>query len=207
MSAIARSSPPVRAAAAAREVPAGRRPGWWGMMLAIVADLSTFASLIAAYYYLRFVTTATWPPPGDSLPKLTKASIMTGLLVISVVPLLLADRGLRRGSRGRMALGGLVTALLGAAFVVLEIFEYEDELATTWPTKDAYGSLFYVLTGFHLVHIMAAVVALLLFTVAAAIGRMGRAHHIVIRLFALFWYASVGVWVLIYLTLYWAVRL
>ena len=99
-----------RAAALAREVPAGRRPGWWGMVLALVSDVSAFASLLAGYYYVRFVTSAAWPPPGDPLPRLLLSSVMTGLLVVSVAPMALADRGLRAGSRGRATLGCLVTA-------------------------------------------------------------------------------------------------
>ena len=196
-----------RPAALAREFPAGRRPGWWGMVLALASDVSLFASLLAAYYYVRFVTSPIWPPAGDPLPKLAKASIMTGLLVVSVLPMAVADLGLKWGSRARLVLGGLVTALLGAAFVVLETFEWADELKGSWPTKNAYGSLFYAITGFHWVHVALGVLALLMFLVAAPAGRMHRGHHVVIRLFALYWYTSIVVWVLIYAALYWSVRL
>ena len=198
---------PARSAARTRVVSAGRRPGWWGMTLALISDVSLFASLLAGYFYVRFVTAPTWPPAGDPLPMLAKASIMTGLLVVSVLPLAYADRGLQRGSRARLALGVLVTALLGAAFVALEIAEWADELTTSWPTKDAYGSFFYTITGFHWVHIALGVLVLLMFLAAASAGRMRRGHHIVIRLFALYWYTSVVVWVLIYAALYGSVRL
>jgi heme/copper-type cytochrome/quinol oxidase subunit 3 len=196
-----------RAAALAREMPAGRRPGWWGMVLALASDVSAFASLIAAYFYVRFVTSDTWPPPGDPLPKLLLSSIMTGLLVVSVLPMALADLGLKAGSRSRLLLGAFTTALLGAAFVVLEIVEWADELKSSWPTKNAYGSLSYTLTGYHVVHIALGVLALLLLVVAALAGRVRSAHHVWVRVFALFWYSSVVVWVLLYATLYWSVRL
>jgi heme/copper-type cytochrome/quinol oxidase subunit 3 len=51
------------------------------------------------------------------------------------------------------------------------------------------------------------VLALLMFVVAAPAGRMGRGHHVVIRVFSLYWYTSVVVWVVIYAALYWSVRL
>jgi heme/copper-type cytochrome/quinol oxidase subunit 3 len=196
-----------RTAALTREMPAGRRPGWWGMWLALGADVSAFASMIAAYYYVRFVTSSTWPPPGEPLPKLLKSSIMTGLLVASAVPLLVADLGLKAGGRARLVLGALATAVLGGGFVAVEYLEYLDELKTSQPGKDAYGSLFYTLTGFHVLHIMLGVLALLLFAVAALMGRMGRRHHVVIRLFSLYWYTSIVIWVLLYAVLYWSVRL
>jgi heme/copper-type cytochrome/quinol oxidase subunit 3 len=194
-------------AALTREMPAGRRPGWWGMMLLLATDLSAFASLIASYYYVRFVTSPVWPPKGDPLPKLAKASIMTGLLVASAVPMLVADLGLKAGRRAWLVLGVVATAVLGGGFVALEYLEYLDELKTSWPSKDAYGSLFYVLTGFHVLHIMLGVLALLMFAVAGAMRRMGRHHHVTIRLFALYWYASIVVWVILYAVLYWSVRL
>jgi heme/copper-type cytochrome/quinol oxidase subunit 3 len=195
-------------AALAREVPSGRRPGWWGMVLALVADASTFASMLAAYYYVEFVDhTPSWPPPGEPLPKLAKASIVTGVLVASAIPMWFADRGLRAGSRARFLLGGLLVALCGAAFVAITFWEYADELPTTYPSKDTYASLFYAITGFHVLHIILGTLAMLMFLVAAAIGRMGRGHHIVARVFALFWYTSVVIWVLLYGALYWSVRL
>jgi heme/copper-type cytochrome/quinol oxidase subunit 3 len=198
---------PTRAAAMAREIPTPRRPGWWGLVLVLVADVGAFASLIASYYYTEFVTSHTWPPSGDPLPHLTKSTIMTCLLAASVVPMALADIGLKKGSRFRLMLGALLTALLGAGFVYVEYLEYLDELKTSWPTKDAYGSLFYTLTGFHVLHIVLGVLALLLFAVAGLMGRMGRAHHVVIRLFSLYWYTSIAVWVVLYAVLYWSVRI
>jgi heme/copper-type cytochrome/quinol oxidase subunit 3 len=194
-------------AALSREAPAGRRPGWWGMVLFLTTDVAAFASLLAAYFYLRFVASEQWPPPGDPLPKLALSSIMTGLLVVSVAPMVVADLGLKRGSRGRLLGGGVLTVLLGAAFVVLECLEYVDELQSTWPTKNAYGSLFYTITGFHLLHIILGVLALAMFLVAGAIGRLTREHHVWMRVFALYWHTSVVVWVLVYASLYGAVRL
>jgi cytochrome c oxidase subunit 3/cytochrome c oxidase subunit I+III len=177
------------------------------MVLALTSDVSAFATLIAAYFYVRFVTSDTWPPPGDPLPKLLLSSIMTGLLVVSVAPMALADLGLKAGSRPRVVLGALAAALLGAGFVVLEVFEWAEELQGSWPTKNAYGSLFYLLTGYHVVHIALGALALLLLVVAALAGRVRSAHHVWIRVLALFWYSSVVVWVLLYATLYWSVRL
>ena len=132
---------------------------------------------------------------------------MTGLLVASAVPLLVADLGLKAGGRARLVLGAAATAVLGGGFVAVEYLEYLDELKTSQPAKDAYGSLFYVMTGFHVLHIMLGVLALLMFAVAGRMGRMTKRHHVVIRLFSLYWYTSIVVWVILYAVLYWSVRL
>jgi len=199
--------PDRKTVALTREVPAGRRPGWWGMALFLVTDASSFAALIAGYYYLEFVTSRQWPPPGDPLPKLVKASIITGIIVLSCVPLAVADLGLKRGSRVRAGLGVLLTALCGLAFIAIECWEISDELASSTPQKDAYGSMFYVLLGYHLLHVMVGAAFLLLLAVAAAAGRLTARHHVTVRVFSMFWYTSAAIWVLLYLVLYWSVRL
>ena len=199
----------IKTDALVREVPGRRRrPGWWGMVMFLAADSSMFASMIAAYYYIWFVSSwqHSWPPPGDPLPKLLKASILTALMLSSVFPMAFADRGLKQGSRLRMFFGEAVVALLGAAFVVLEVFEFMDELKTTKPSSDAYGSIFYTLLGFHLAHVMLLVLFMLLLLAATVTGRLDRAHHVIVRNVALFWYASVVIWVAIYITLYWSLR-
>lgn len=196
-------------AALLREVPRPRRTGWWGMVLFLVTDSSLFASLFGTYYYLEFVTSwhTSWPPAGDPLPKLVKASILTGLMLFSVLPMLVADLGLKAGSRVRTFIGMLFVGLVGVAFAVIEVWEFSDELKTSWPSKDAYSSIFYTLLGFHLAHVMLLALYALLLVAATLAGRVTRSHHIMVRTYALFWYASVVLWSLIYLILYWSVRL
>ena len=196
-------------AALLREVPRPRRTGWWGMVLFLATDSSLFASLFGTYYYLEFVTSwhSSWPPSGDPLPKLVKASILTGLMLFSVLPMLVADLGLRAGSRVRTLIGMLFVGLVGIAFSIIEVWEFSDELTTSWPSKDAYSSIFYTLLGFHLAHVMLLALYALLLVAATLAGRVTRSHHIMVRTYALFWYASVVLWSLIYLILYWSVRL
>lgn len=194
--------------ALAREVPAGRRPGWWGMVLALTADIAAFASLLASYFYVRFVTSDTWPPPGIEEPKLLKAWIMTGLLVTSSVPLVWADLGIKKGDRGRLLAGGTLTLLMGLAFLYVQYREYGEKLAKEFhPDTNAYGSLFFTITGFHGLHVIVGCLAMTLVLIAAATGRISRSHHALVRITALYWHTVGAVWVGIFLSLYLAAQL
>ncbi|SEK69226.1 cytochrome c oxidase subunit 3 [Blastococcus sp. DSM 46786] len=196
-------------AAAAREVPAGRRPGWWGMVLALVTDVAAFAALLAAYFYIRFVTAGdNWPPGDIAEPKLLKAWIMTALLLASSAPLVFADHGIKNGRRGRMLAGVGVTVLLGVAFLVVQGLEYREKLTVEFtPQTNAYGSLFFAITGFHGLHVIVGVLALLVILVAGLAGRITHRHHAIVRITGLYWHTVGAVWVFIFGSLYLAAQL
>jgi heme/copper-type cytochrome/quinol oxidase subunit 3 len=202
------ASAATRPQALAREVPAGRRPGWWGMVLTLATDVAAFAALLAAYFYVRFVTAGNvWPPDGITEPKLLKPVIMTVLLIGSSAPLVIADLGIKRGARGRLLVGVPLAALMGAAFLFLQYQEYGEKLREFTPQTNAYGSLFFVITGFHGLHVAVGVIALALILVAALSGRITRKHHAIVRITGLYWHTVGGVWILIFASLYLAARL
>ncbi len=196
-----------RPSAVRREVPAGRRRGWWGMVLTLGTDLALFACLIASYFYLRFVTSPVWPPDGISEPKLAKPWIMTAILLGSSIPLVVADLGIKSGRRGRLLLWGSVTVLMGLAFLVLQVTEYLEKIKEFDPTTNAYGSMFFAITGFHGLHVAIAVLMLSYVLVAAATGRITQSHHTLVRVVGLYWHTVGAVWIAIFGSLYLAVHL
>jgi heme/copper-type cytochrome/quinol oxidase subunit 3 len=191
-----------RPSALARETPAGRSPAWWGMVLFLLTDLTVFAALIASYFYLRFAANPTWPPPGIEVPKLLKPAVLTGLLVSSSVPLIWADLGIKKGDRKRLIVGLLMTIALGCTFLFVQYTEYDEKLAKYKASTNAYGSLFYTLTGWHGFHVLVGVLVLVFVLAAAASGRITKHHHARVRVIALFWHTVDAVWIAIVLTVY-----
>ena len=91
--------------------------GWWGMALFLCSEVTIFGTLIATYFYLQFGV-RHWPPAGIAPEKVTDPSIATGVLVATVVPMFLAARAARMGSRGtvlRMVLVALIVQEIGRA--------------------------------------------------------------------------------------------
>lgn len=185
------------------EAPTGRTTGWWGMMLFIGTESATFAALCASYFYLRFVGSGPWPPTADTVPSLPVPSISTGVLVVSCVPMAVAVRlAARRGGRVGAWLLLALTMLAGVAFVLLTLLDFRQEYPDSTLSKDAYGSLFYSITGLHALHVAVGVVMLLVVLASIGLRRIGAGDAGPVRIVAMYWYFLAVLAVVVYLTVY-----
>src|SRR4029450_8352692 len=106
---------------------------------------------------LRFRNGPVWAPRGIATPDPGLPLIMTGILWASRIPVPVAHTGNRGGQRGGLKAGLAAGFALGAAFLVMTLgVEWPEKLDEFGPTTNAYGSLFYTLTGFHGAHVLAA---------------------------------------------------
>src|SRR5437879_6596410 len=114
------------------------------MVFLIGTEATLFALLIASYFYLRFRAGPVWPPPPIPKPKLGLVSIMTPILLLSSIPVHLAERGIQKGKQLRLRLGLLLGSLMGLTFLAMQIgLEYPDVLKEFTPRTNVYGSLFF----------------------------------------------------------------
>jgi cytochrome c oxidase subunit III len=183
------------------ETPVGRTTGWWGMLLFILTEAAMFAAFIASYYYLRFSTDGPWPPASDKLPHWIVPGIGTGILVLSCLPMLLAVRTSRRSRAVTFPLLVLVT-VAGTAFVVLQAVDYMQEYPSSTPSKDAYGSLLFTLTGLHAFHVGIGVLMMLLVLGGQLLRGLKKPQAGATRVMAMYWYFLAVLAVVIYFTVY-----
>jgi heme/copper-type cytochrome/quinol oxidase subunit 3 len=176
--------------------------GTMGMLLFILTEAALFASLIVSYFFLRFRATALWPPGGIEAPDLLLPSVMTVILLSSSIPMHIADAGIRRGSRGRLRVGLLCSFVLGTTFLVLQAFEYSESLRQFTPQTNAYGSLFFLITGFHGAHVLGALLLNLWVQIQAGRGFYHGERHTTVRNVALYWHFVDAVWIAIFSSLY-----
>ncbi|GII94535.1 cytochrome c oxidase subunit 3 [Sinosporangium siamense] len=180
----------------------GRTPAWWGMVLFVATEATLFACLLASYFYIRFSTGGEWPPGGIKDPELSKPLIMTAVLLSSSGPMVWADWAVRRGRIGQLKAGLLLTLALGAAFLGLQATEYSTKLEEfTWNTN-TYGSLFYVITGFHGTHVAVGLVMLVFIAIAAFGGKFSGRRHMRVRLVGFYWHFVDAIWLAILFTIY-----
>jgi len=185
-----------------RASPLTREPAWWGMLLLIATEAALFALLLASYFYTRFQTDGPWPPDGIADPELAKPIAMTLLLMISSFPAYLAERNARRGDQRGLVVALLATLILGSAFLALQIWEYTEKAKLFTPRTNAYGSLFYTITGLHGAHVIAGLV-LLLWTLAFALrGAFTAERHLAVQNVSLYWHFVHGVWLFVFVSLY-----
>ena len=208
MTAVARGAEGSEAAARRQpaqlaEAPAGRTTGWWGMVLFICTESATFAAFLASYYYLRFSSDGSWPPAADKLPGLLLPSVGTGALVLSCVPMWLCGRAavVRAGFRSFAML--VLTLAGGVCFLIFQVLDWRSEWPESTLSKDAYGSLFYSITGLHALHVALGLLMLLLLLAQAVVLRRDPVHQAgSIRTVALYWYFLAAIAIPVFITVY-----
>ncbi|HEY7072406.1 MAG TPA: cytochrome c oxidase subunit 3 [Acidimicrobiales bacterium] len=182
--------------------------GWWGMVFLIATEATLFALLIASYFYLRFRFGPPWPPDGIEDPKLALPLVMTVVLWSSSPCVHLAERGIRAGSQRRLRAGLAAGWVLGATFLVLTFaVEWPTTLKEFGPTTNAYGSMFFTITGFHAAHVVVGLLFSTWVQVWAWRGLYDRDRHLSVENFALYWQFVDAVWLFVLLTVYLSPRL
>ncbi len=189
------------AASAGPDAPAGSAPPSLvriGMVVWLASELMFFSGLFAAYYFLRGAD-SEWPPEGVELGT-ARAGVFTALLVASSATVHLAGHRAEAGDERGTRRWTLVTIMLGAAFLVNQGLEYAALEFTA--TDHAYGSLFYLMTGFHGAHVLGGLF-LLGTAVVVATGRTSRAPLAsTFSVASYYWHFVDVVWVAMFATIY-----
>jgi cytochrome c oxidase subunit 3 len=179
-----------------------RRTSFVGMVMALASWSMMFGSLFFAYAILR-LKAGTWPPDGVApLPRL--------LPFVNTVILFLSSCVLHRGVRAeadarRGALLGALkaTLALGSLFLVLQLAVWVPLWRSGFRIDSGiYGSIFYGLTVFHALHVLAGLVALLVLVPGARAGRLRSGAQSRVRVSAMFWHFVDAVWVVMFVAVY-----
>ena len=178
--------------------------GWWGMITLVATEAALFGYLLFAYYYLAVQHGRDWLP--RVLPGWTWSIPETVVLLASAGVVWVAERQLQEGRDSLLVAALLVVAaLLGVAFLVLEVFDWVTESFT--PYTNSYGSLFFTLTGVHFLHLFVGVLILFVLALWAALGYFDRRRTAVLMTGALYWYFVSLSWLTFFFTLYISPRL
>ena len=143
-----------------------------------------------------FTTMGPWPLP----------TINTMLLLTSGVTLTIAHHALIAGQRGKTIAWMWITVLLGASFLCVQGYEYfhaYHELNLKL-SSGAYGSTFFMLTGFHGFHVFVGMLMLLFITLRLMKGHFTPQRHFGFEGAAWYWHFVDVVWLGLYIVVYWA---
>jgi len=175
-----------------------RETGWWGLVLLLATEAALFAYLLFSYFYVASRASGVWPPGG--LPDLQLALPNTAILLASSATMWWAESAVRAGRRGRSVLGLAATLALGVVFLTIQGIEYSHARFT--PQTDAYGSLFFLVTGFHGAHVLVGIIMIALALVWTATGRAHRGRHLAVTNTAWYWHFVDVVWLVVFTSLY-----
>jgi cytochrome c oxidase subunit I+III len=177
---------------------------WWATMCMMVIEGMVFALVIMSYIYLKG-RSPHWPPSGPP-PRLLWGTLNTAILLISCVPNALAKKAAERFDLKQVRLWLAVCLLFAVAFNVVRFIEFSG-LNVRWDTN-AYGSVVWVLMGFHTVHVItdfldSTVLAALIFTGTD----INERRFVDVSENAMYWYFVVFTWLPIYAVVYFAPRI
>ena len=156
---------------------------------------------------------ATWPTNGpagvggefETIPAFGLPAINTAILLTSGVTITIAHHALKAGNRGVLKIFLALTFLLGFAFVGLQAEEYIHayrELNLTLGSG-VYGSTFFMLTGFHGLHVTIGAIMLLVIWLRVMRGHFTPTHHFAFEATAWYWHFVDVVWLGLFIFVYW----
>jgi cytochrome c oxidase subunit 3 len=196
----------------------------WGMGWFIFSEVMFFGALFFALFYIRLFTVpelgdtqllwpdyhATWPTAGPGvnkefspMPAWGIPAVNTLILLSSGATVTWAHWGLKKNNRTQLKIGLILTILLGALFISLQIHEYRT--ADFDFQTGIYGATFFMLTGFHGAHVTLGAIML-----AVILGRVYAGHFTPERHFAFeavswYWHFVDVVWLLLFVFVYWLI--
>jgi cytochrome c oxidase subunit 3 len=193
----------------------------WGkamMWIFLLSDTFIFSCFLTSYMNVRISSPVPWPNPsevfaltmfGQSIPLILIA-IMTFVLITSSGTMAMAVNFGYRGDRAKAAALMLMTAAFGAVFVGMQAFEWTkliEEGVRPWVNPmgaEQFGAAFFMITGFHGLHVSAGVVYLVIVALKVLRGDYERdgGKYEIVEITGLYWHFVDLVWVFIFAFFY-----
>ena len=174
-----------------------------GTIVWLSSELMFFAALFAMYFTLRSVNPELWAEEVKLL-NIPFSSVNTTILVLSSVTCQLGVFAAERGDVKGLRKWFVITFLMGFYFVAGQVYEYNilvHEGLTL--SSSAYGSAFYLTTGFHGLHVTGGLIAFL-FVLARTYATKNYSHKQATTAIVVsyYWHFVDVVWIALFATIY-----
>jgi cytochrome c oxidase subunit 3 len=171
-----------------------------GTIVWLSSELMFFAALFAMYFTVRSVNAANWPPKGVVL-DLKTATPFTIILVLSSVTCQLGVFAAERGDVAKLRFWFMVTFFMGAVFIGGQSFEYfvhnDFSLAS-----HGYGSVYYLTTGFHGLHVTGGLIAFIFLLIRTTFGPFTPGQATAAIVVSYYWHFVDIVWIGLFTVIY-----
>jgi cytochrome c oxidase subunit III len=201
----------------------------WGMSWFIFSEVMFFGAFFGALYYMRVLTVPdlgglesqqllwpgfkpTWPTAGPGIEEqftpmgaMGIPALNTLILLTSGATVTWAHWGLLKNNRSQLIWGLVLTVLLGIMFIAFQAYEYAHAYGelNLKLTMGAYGSTFYMLTGFHGFHVTIGTIMLIVILFRSVAGHFRPEHHFGFEGVAWYWHFVDVVWLGLFIFVYW----
>lgn len=178
----------------------------WGIILFIVSEIFFFLSFFWAFFHSSLSPTIelgrTWPPLGINPFNAFQVPLLNTIVLLSSgVSVTWAHHALIAGDHSSTRQGLSLTIILGVYFTALQAIEY---LEASFSIADsAYGSTFFIATGFHGLHVLVGTRFLLVCLWRHQHSHFSALHHFGFEAAAWYWHFVDVVWLFLFISIYW----
>nr|QXT43884.1 cytochrome c oxidase subunit III [Craspedacusta sowerbii]QXT43899.1 cytochrome c oxidase subunit III [Craspedacusta sowerbii]QZN07979.1 cytochrome c oxidase subunit III [Craspedacusta sowerbii]QZN08009.1 cytochrome c oxidase subunit III [Craspedacusta sowerbii]QZN08024.1 cytochrome c oxidase subunit III [Craspedacusta sowerbii] len=177
-----------------------------GMILFILSEICFFFSFFWAFFHSSLVPAielgSIWPPQGiEVLNPFSVPLLNTAVLLSSGATVTWAHHAIISGKRDEAIQGLFLTLVLGVLFTSLQVMEYIE--ASFCIADSVYGSVFFVATGFHGLHVIIGTTFLAVCWVRLVYHQFTRHHHFGFEAASWYWHFVDVVWLFLYVCIYW----
>jgi cytochrome c oxidase subunit 3 len=181
-----------------------------GTVVWLSSELMFFAALFAMFYTVRSVNSGNWPPttgdpPGSEIGPVhlhvAYALIFTVILVLSSVTCQLGVFAAERGDVFGLRRWYTISLVMGAIFIAGQANEFFRENEFTL-SSHAYGSVYYLTSGFHGLHVLGGLIAFVMVLVRSTFGRFTPEKATSAIVVSYYWHFVDVVWIGLFATIY-----
>ncbi|HEY9641946.1 MAG TPA: heme-copper oxidase subunit III [Coleofasciculaceae cyanobacterium] len=172
----------------------------FGLLVFLGAESMIFLGLFMAYLTFRAVY-PSWPPEGTPERELLLPGINTIILISSSFVIHNADTAIKKNDVKGLRTWFSITAIMGAVFLAGQLYEYSKlEFGLK---SNLYASTFYVLTGFHGLHVLLGVCLILsVLWRARKQGHYSSQSYFGVEAAELYWHFVDVIWIILFVLLY-----
>ena len=172
-------------------------------MIWLASELMFFAALFAMYFTLRSVNPEIWATETQLL-NIPFATINTTILVLSSVTCQLGVFAAERGDVKNLRKWFIITFVMGSIFIGGQITEYTELVHKGLTLSSSpYGSVFYLTTGFHGLHVTGGLIAFLFVLARTYVAkRFTHEQATSAIVVSYYWHFVDVVWIALFATIY-----
>ena len=173
-----------------------------GTIVWLSSELMFFAALFAMYFSIRAAAPEQWAEHTEVL-NLPYATTFTVILVLSSITCQMGVFAAEKGDVHKLRIWFTITFVMGLLFVLGQLNEYRTLVHEGVKiNEDGYGSMFYLTTGFHGLHVTGGLVAFLIFMIRTTMGRFTPAQATSAIVVSYYWHFVDVVWIGLFLMIY-----
>lgn len=183
-----------------------RAPLWWGNLLLLAIETTTFVIAVAAYFYVN-QNFNVWPPPRtetysqlNPLPSLGNPTANLIVLLLSAAIMVWVDRSARKADKSAVQIGLLICLALNLGSITLRFLEFFS-IHVRW-NSNAYGSAVWAILILHLLHLLVESAEAFILSLYSFNRGLDTKHRLDVTVLAVYWYWVTIIWIPLYAIIY-----